>query len=309
MGYKWPTVKQVEGQNPWTSYFFKRTNQKNNCINLIVTSMPGEGKSYSLLSQFCEVDPDFDVSEQCVFKAKKLIEYFRGNRIVKGKPILYDESEVDLDSADWQNVTNKALGVFFSTARFRNYIFGTTCPFLTSISKKVRKLMNCHWKAMGWSKGYTIIKPFTLEYNGDVDRFYRKRLLVKKLDGSTTYCNQLRLPKPPLNIIKDYEKMKKEFTTDVYDELLSGIELKEKLDKQKASGLKPLTPPEEKTLNVIKRDVDIDEAAIQLGVTVSNVYQTMQRIKNKGIQVTGIRGNDGKVRKYEIIDYRETKKE
>ena len=309
MGYKWPTVKQVEGENPWTSYFFKRTGIKNNCINLIMTSMPGEGKSYALLSEFSQVDPDFDVSQQCVFKAKELIKYFKGNRIVKGKPILYDESEVDLDSSDWQNIVNKALGTFFSTSRFLNYIFGTTCPFLTSISKKVRKLMNCHWKAMGWSKGLTIIKPFTLEYNGDVDKFYRKRLLVKKLDGTTTYCNQLKLPKPPLNIIKEYEKMKKEFTVDVYDGLLEGIELKERQDKEKVLGVQPLTPVEEETLTVMKRGIDIDDAAKQLGCEVSNVYQTMQRIKKKGVQVVGIRGDDGKVLKYEIIDYRETKKE
>ncbi len=309
MGYKWPTVRQVEGQNPWVSYFFKRTNQKNNCINLIVTSMPGEGKSYALLSQFCQVDPDFDVNEQCVFRAKELIKYFKGGRIIKGKPVLYDESEVDLDSSDWQNVVNKALGTFFSTARFLNYIFGTTCPFITSISKKVRKLMNCHWKAMGWSKGLTTIKPFTLEYNGDVDKFYRKRLLVKKLDGSSTYCNELRLPKPPLNVVKEYEKMKKEFTADVYDGLLENIELKERQEKEKALGVQPLTKPEEETLVVIKRGIDVEEVAKQLGVTVSNVYQTMQRIKKKGVQVIGIRGDDGKVTKYEVIDYRETKKE
>ncbi len=297
--FTWPTVTQQEGINPWVTYMLQRTQRKNNCINLVVTSMPGEGKSFSLLSQFSMIDPDFDVNEQCVFKAKKLIEYFKDGRTVKGKPILYDESEVDLDSANWQDVINKALGVFFSTARFRNYIFGMSCPFITMISKKVRQLMNCHWKAMGWNRdNLTKIKPFTLEYNPDVNNFYRKRLLIRTLKGGMSYCSYLMLPKPPEHLLKDYAKMKSEFTGDLYAGLLDKIEGKER-EEQGSNRLK-LSYNQENVLRSLLDGKLVPEIAAYKGCGERNIQAIMDAIRDKDIKIQGIKGKNNTTRAYEI---------
>lgn len=233
MLHKWPSVKLIEGENPWVTYAKKRVYKDNNCINLICTGGPGTGKSWGLLSYFCSIDPDFDVNEQCFFKAKKLIRCFQFSKNLKGKPFMFDEAGIDASSLNWQDEVNKGLKAFFQTARHRNYIFGMTVPFMSFVSKGVRTLMTVHWKAQGWtSKNQTKIAPYVLEYNGDYDKFYWKRLLVKVRVG-LDYCNEIRLPRPPKEKEREYEKMKQEFTQNLFKTIADKIEAKEEVNEKK----------------------------------------------------------------------------
>ncbi len=279
MGYKWPTVGLVDEENPWVSYMRKQTMRKNNCINLVVTSAPGKGKSWSLLSQFCMIDPDFDINEQCVFKAKKLIKTFQEGKLKKGKPFMFDEAGVDASSAKWQSEINQALSLFYQTNRALNHIFGLSLPYLSFLSKSVRKLMNCHWRAEGYTRdNLTIIKPFVLEFNDELDRFYRKRLLVRLKDHSYTYCNELKLPKPPENIVKEYERMKSEFTNELYQSLSDKIDMKEKLENIK--GKINITVPQQEVLELLKEGKTSEEVRQLTGrkyvVEITNMIKRMQ---------------------------------
>ena len=171
-------------ENVWVSYAKRQVTTKNNCINLICTGGPGSSKSWSILSYFCQIDPDFDLNEQCFFKAKELMRAFQHDKVVKGKPFMFDESGIDASNQNWQDEINKGLKAFFQTARHRNYIFGMTVPFMSFVSKGVRCLMNCHWKAQSWTAdNLSKIAPYVLEYNGDYDKFYWKRLLVRSSHG------------------------------------------------------------------------------------------------------------------------------
>jgi len=224
---KWGAVKQIEGENVWVTFAKKQTSIKNNCINLVCTGGVGTGKSWALLSYFYLIDPDFDLNEQAFFKAKGLMRKFERGGVIKGKPFLFDESGIDANSSKWQDEINKGLNAFLQTGRHRNYIFGMTVPFMSFLSKGVRTLMNCHWRAEGWnSLNQTRVKPFMLQYNGDMDKFYRKRLIVKTDIGSS-FCNELRLPKPPRPIVREYEKLKKEFTAELFKDIGDKIESKE----------------------------------------------------------------------------------
>ena len=231
MSNKWPTIHLKEGENPWVTYAKRQTTRKNNCINLIVTSIPGEGKSWGLLSYYSQIDPDFDLNEQCFFKAGKLMRVFEKGGLPKGKPFMFDEAGIDANSLKWQDEINKGLNAYLQTSRHRNHIFGMTVPFMSFVSKGIRTLMNCHWKAQGWnSLDQTRIKPLTMEFNGDLDKFYRKRLLIKSSKGFN-FCDEIRLPRPPKNITIEYEKMKKEFTQNLYKEIADKIEAKEEIEK------------------------------------------------------------------------------
>ena len=223
---KWPTITRVEGQNPWVTYAKRQVTVKNNCINLMVTSPPGMGKSWGLLSYFYIIDPDFDMQERCLFGVLPLIKYFKKAKeeYIKGKPIMYDESGVESHALNYRDELNVGLNMFLQTGRSLNYIFGMTVPFVSFVSKGVRTLMNCHFRANGWnSKNESIFKPLVTEWNDVQQKFYNKRLLVRD-NGKITYCNEILIPKLPTKILNEYEKLKKEFQDKLYGDIIGKIE-------------------------------------------------------------------------------------
>ena len=224
---KWPTVTQVEGELPWVTYGNKRVYKDNNCLNLLVLGGPGSGKSWGLLSYCCLLNPDFNIQEQCFFRAKQLIRTFQREAIIKGRAYMYDEAGYDAGNLKWQDEINKGLSIFFQTARYKNYILGMTFPYASFISKGVRKLMNAQFTAHEWtSDNLTKIKPLTLQWNDEMEKYYRKRLLVKSPNG-IAYCNEIRLPRPPKKIRIEYEKLKKEFTQDLYKDIADKLDMED----------------------------------------------------------------------------------
>ncbi len=284
---KWPAINLIEGEKPWVTYAKRQTTIQNNCINLICTGGPGKGKSWALLSYFCLIDPDFDLEKQCFFVAKDLIRAFQGDKIVKNKPFLYDEAGIDANSLKWQDEVNRGLNAFFQTARHKNYIFGMTVPFTSLVSKGVRTLMNCHFRAEGWtSNNLTKVRPLVLEWNDDLNKFYRKRLLVKSENG-IEFCNQMRLPKPPPKIVYAYEKRKKEFTTNLYDDIVNKIDKKEKKEQDKS--MVELTYKQEKILERLKDGLSVKEIAAQDQTTTINISQTLRALRKKGFKIQAIK--------------------
>lgn len=275
-------IKMVEGERAWVTYMKRQVFKKNNCINLIATSKPGGGKSYSLLSQFSLIDPDFDVNEQCFFKALSLIRLFESGNITKGKPIMFDEIGIDAHAQNWQDPINKGLNAFFQTARHRNYIFGCTVPYLSFVSKGVRTLMNTHFRVTGWKGTTTMVRPFILQYNGDLDKFYRRRLLIENLNGDVGYCDQIDLPKPSKKIVTEYEKIKTEFTTNLFKDI--GDSIVKKLNKDNKMVI--LTKNQEEVLKELKEGKTVREIAKQRCVTSRNILLVIYSLRRKGIKVT-----------------------
>ena len=278
-----PLVHQRPNENVWVTYANQQIYRKNNCINLIVTGKPGSSKSWSLMSYFLKINPDFSVENDCFFHAKDLLNLFREDKIIKGKPIMYDESGIDTNSMKWQDEVNRGLNAFFQTSRHRNYIFGMTVPFQSFVSKGVRTLMNCKFRSEGWnSKNESLVKPLTMEWNDEMQKFYTKRLLVKT-KGGLMFCDEMRLPKPPDNIIKVYEKIKKEFTTQLYEAIGKKIESKER--EQKLSSLPRLTMRQEQMIEGIQKGMNSKELAKELKCSIGNVSNIIATLRKKGFKI------------------------
>jgi hypothetical protein len=284
MVHKLPIVVLKEGENPWVTYMRRQVLRKNNCINLMVTGKVGSAKSFSLLSQFCQVNEDFDLNTQCFFRAKDLIKFFRSDKKIKGRCFMFDESGIDASAHNWWDEINKGLSAFFQTSRHRNVIFGMTVPYMSYISKGVRKLMNCHWRAEGYSTltNTSKIKPYVLEWNDDMEKFYRKRLLIRTPHGSTR-CDSLHLPKPPAHIIKPYEKLKREFTNAIYEEIenkMTAAELKES-----RKGKINLTTLQERVLNALKEKKTVIKISQVEGIGARRVRDIIEALRKKGIKI------------------------
>lgn len=273
----WPSVKYVEGENPWVTYFKRQTLHKNNCINSVVTGMPGLGKSWGLIYLLSKADPTF-TSERIFFRASKMLKWIDEGNLKPGVAFMFDEAGIDASSLSWWDEINKALNAFFQTGRSDNYIFGMTVPFMSNVSKGVRCLMNVRFQAEGWTnKNLTLLRGYHMEYNGDLDKIYRKRLLVN-YEGGATYVEQIQLPKANGGIIDEYERMKKEFKSNLYKNI--GIKVKKQEDK--ALG-KPqeLTEEEAMVLKCANEGLSDAEGAKICGSTVDMYRLRKMRCKKK----------------------------
>jgi len=308
MRIKFPCVDFKEGENVWVSYAKHRVFKDNNCINLVVTGTPGSGKSWGLLSYFCLINPDFELSENWFFRARDLLRVLKEDRFKSGKIWGYDEAGIDANNLKYFDVVNQGLNALFQTARHHNYIFGLTLPFLSMLSKGVRTLMTSEFKAVGWNKrDLTVLYPKVLEYNGELDKFYKKRLIVRK-DSELIYCDRILLPKPPKHIIVEYEKLKKEFTASLYNKVYDNIvAFDDKLLNK--SKMLLLTDREEVILSHLKELKSVADVGLALGIKKTYIYEAMRNMSRKGVVIRGVRGLGNVVSHYDIKDSREVKVE
>jgi len=295
MSYKWPAVKFVEKENPWVSYFKKQIFERNNCINAVALGSPGSGKSYLTLSLCHMFDPDFELEGNVYFKAGHMFKdikdwVYKGTK--PGKIWVLDEAGISANSMNWQDEINKGLNAFFQTARHRNYFFFATVPYLNFLSKGVRTMMGCEFKADGYNKkNQTIVHPKVIQYNPEIDKIYKKRLLVLK-DRDSILCNKILIPKPPVKIIREYEKMKQEFTADLFGNINSAIEAYEHKKRVKADP-SCLTTKQEKIVDMIKEGKTVQQMQESMGLHhITGVYVYMQALKKKGFNIKAKRDGD-----------------
>jgi len=292
---KVPIVHLKEGENPWITYMKRRVFKENSCVNGMIIGDPGMGKSWSMLSIACALDPDFELEGNLFFKGGKMMraikEYYTGanSKPKKGKDWYLDEAGIDANALNYHDAINKGLNAFFQTARHRNYIFFMTVPQTNFVSKGVRTLMTTFGKANGWDKntGMTKISMRVMEYNGDIDKYYRKRLFVYA-DGRMMPCNESRLPAPPNHIIKEYESLKKEFTGDLFESIADEIENFEDRKSEKYNKKAP-TKRQLEILELIKSGRSVDDIATLFGSTKGLVTNRMTGLQKKGYRFDPVR--------------------
>lgn len=238
MKISWPLVHHRKGEHPWVTYSRQLIYEKNKCMNLVVIGEPGNGKSWGLLSYFYMIDPDFDLDKQLCFRGERLLQILDPNRPreeLKGKPVMFDESGIDLYNLKWRDNINTHLNNFFQTGRSLNYIFGMTVPYLSFVSSPVRKLMTHKMIAEGWSKdNKSKFLGYKLEWNDEKKKFYKKKLHVYYKDSKSTVGSaNIRFPLAPRDLLKEYEKRKKEFQKEIRDQQEKEIASKKAEEEEK----------------------------------------------------------------------------
>lgn len=303
MRVKYPIVNLMKNENPWVTFTNRLIFKQNNCQNIVFTGAPGSGKSWGMLSYFCLLDPDFELEGNFFFRAKLLMKALKDGKFGAGKKWGYDEAGIDANNLKYYDAINKGLNALFQTSRHKNYVFGLTLPYLNMLSKGVRVLMTAQFRCVGWNKyNKTKIVPRALEYNGEIDKFYRKRLLIRD-KGKVAYCNEIRLPKPPKNMIKEYERMKGEFTTGLYSDIYDEMEAQEQHQKSFRDRYL-ITDREEETLTLLKDGLLKRDVAEVLKCTVKNIEATITRLKKKGIEIILKRDENNRGVRYTVVDPR-----
>lgn len=300
---KWSCVNYVKDENPWITFAKRQVYKKNNCINSIWTGAPGSGKSWGMLSWFSLIDPDFTLDNNWFFKASQLMRAIKRGDYPKGKMWGYDEAGIDCHNLRYADELNKGINAFLQTSRHRNYIFAFSVPYMSLVSKGVRVLMNANFRADGYNnKDQTIIFPRVLEYNGELDKFYKKRLLVKTKTGFD-YCSRILLPKPPKKLVIEYEKIKKEFTGDLFENIADKMEQFELKQQQQISG-GLFTKRKEEILMMLKDQKNVPYICENLGITEQTIYEHIKSIQTKGVTIQAVKDQDGRVKYYDVRDPR-----
>ena len=297
-------IKLKRGENVWVSYTKQKVFRQNNCMNLVITGMPGTGKTYAMLGYFCLIDPDFELDNNFFFRAIDLMKNLKEGRFKRGKIWGYDEAGIDGNNMNYQSVIAKGLNALFQTARHRNYVFGLTLPHLSMLTKGVRTLMTAHWVAEGWNRdSKNVIVPRSLEYNGDLDKFYRKRLVVVN-GGDVSLCNRILLPKPRKKLLREYEKLKKEFTQDLYERVYGDMLAFHNKEENKNKN-HFFTDREEVVIGKLKEGKVVKDIMVDLDCSKANVYQIMKQLVNKGIVIKGVKDDNSSIISYIVEDKRD----
>lgn len=276
----WPTIRLKEGENPYVTYMKRQVLVKNKCINAIATGETGSGKSWGTLYLLSQADPTFNI-DRVFFRASKMLEWIKGEDTLKGKAFMFDEAGVDASATSWWNDINQALKTLYQTGRRKNYISCLTVPYLSDISKGVRKYINTRFEADGYGNNLTKMRGYVVEYNGDMDKWYRKRLLVT-YQGGSDYVKQLRLPKATESLLNEYEKKRNAFQKLLEDDLT--IKLRKHEDK-KIGKPQELTDEEATIYKEALKGLSDQETADLLDLTLITYRNRKIDIKKKGYNI------------------------
>ena len=263
----------------WISYIKQRIRKNKNFLGFI-SGPTGAGKSHSCLRIAEERDPEFTI-DRCIFIGLALMKLINSNALKKGSVIVFEEAGVEMSHKNWQSITNKMLNYLMQTFRHRNFILLMNSPYMDFVDASTRKLFHAEMQTVriDYENKEVLLKPQLIQYNPRLKKFYYKRLRVIMPQGKVP-VDIWRVAKPSEELWKSYEDKKKEFTTNLYNEIQE--ELIDYIEKKKGKKKKDLTAIQEDTLNMLKDGLKVDQIAIARGRAKTVVWATIRLIKKKG---------------------------
>lgn len=213
----------------WVRYIKQRVRQNKNAL-LFISGPTGSGKSYSCLRIAEELDPDFNI-DRVVFSTLELMELINSGTLKKGSVIVNEELGVSASHKNWMSQINKCLGFLTQTFRHRCFVLLMNSPYMDFVDATVRKLFHGELKTMSidFKSNEVRLKPHLMQYNSRMRKFYYRYLQVITKEG-TYPVTVWRVAKPSDKLLKEYEKKKTKFTTELN---LKIIEELKKQDKKK----------------------------------------------------------------------------
>jgi len=284
-------------------YACNRIRHNKNHLSIFVGGT-GSGKSMSALA-FAEMTqkkllPDVPfTANNVVFKGSDFVSKIQGKGQLPSKSvILWDEVSVfGLNSRRSMSNINIMLNNVFNTFRHQNYVVVLTTPDFANIDVVVRKLLHTYVKTcnIDFKKKLAKLEVQYMQYNPRFGRIYYHTFQIQKPSGDRYVMKHFHAPLPSPELIKEYEKKKKEFTDELNQMVqlkISEMEAEEiKTDSQKENEKrKHLTGKQEEVYNMLCEGFTQNDIAESLGIKQPVVSIMAKTIKSKG---------------YEIIDNRE----
>lgn len=221
-------------KNPsWIRYINYRIYLNRNFLGFI-SGQTGSGKSWSTISICEQLDPEFNI-ERVVFSGLELMELINSGKLKKGSAVAFEEVGVNLNTREWASKLNKLLNYMMQTIRHRNFIFILNAPYMDFVDSATRKLFHAELSTVHIDKAKKVcrLKPQLIQYNSRYKKFYYKYLRVVTNRGVIP-CVSWDIKQPSKELIKAYEKKKREFTQRLNEDILDELKKsKRKKDKKK----------------------------------------------------------------------------
>ena len=277
-------------------YIGNRIKYQNKNFLCAVTGQTGVGKSWACISM-AEIyskmyDIEFNPEDHVISSLKEMLLLITGKEVDKkirfGSVIVFDEPQVEANATSWQSEMNQALRQLISTFRNQRLAVFFATPFLSMIDKQSRMLFHGDFKVEGFDKTtkLTTIKPRFIEYVKEMDKFYRKRLIVQTaVAGKKVHefekLGIWKVPKASDALLDVYEAKKKQFTDNLNKKLLNTILLNEKQNDSKNKN--------EEFMQILKMYETIGENYIEMSLafphlniqTLKNLIWIIKKSKNK----------------------------
>ena len=274
-------------------YIKDRVLHKNKNFLMLFVGATGSGKSYSALKLAEELDDSFDINRVC-FKAKdfmntinQLVERAEKGEVIKGKVVLWDEFGVEHNAREFMTISNRVINYFFQTSRHLNLIVIMTVPLLSFIDSATRKLSHAVAEMQGInSRTKTAsVKVKMLQTNVITGKEYPKYLRYRR-KNKMFVSKRLKFNLPSKELREVYEKKKKEFTTQLNQEIMNKLLKSEAKDNKPVNLLKPLTPLQQKILECLRNGITKQkDIAEELGEFSSKISFNIGYMRKKGIYI------------------------
>ena len=279
--------KPKEKKEPILIQYIKdRVMNRNKNFLMLFVGATGSGKSYSALRLAEELDPTFDINRVC-FKAKdfmntinNLVERSEKGEIIKGKVVMWDEFGVEHNAREFMTISNRVINYFFQTSRHLNLIVIMTVPLLSFIDSSTRKLSHgvAEMQGINSHDKTASVKVKMLQTNVLDGKEYVKYLRYRK-NNRGYVLQRLIFQLPTKQLREDYEKKKKEFTTQLNKEIMNKLL---KSDEKNNRQVKALTQTQERVAQLLSQH-SAEEVADKLGITLTSVYGHKTNIEKKGV--------------------------
>lgn len=218
------------------NWIAKRIKANKNAI-IIVNGPTGSGKTYACISMAQAVadklGTNFSVKNNLAFKFPDLLQKMKlEDNQLPGTAFVFEEVGAfggGASSREWQSQANKFFFSFMQTSRHRNQIIFMNCPDFSYLESGARKLVHFQFQMAGIDRvrWQSFIKPYKVQVNSRSGKFYFKYMRITTKDG-TSKLNRLVINYPGSKPVKDYEKVKLEFTSSLNEEMLGGKEANKK---------------------------------------------------------------------------------
>jgi len=284
-------------ENSWVRYFLRRIQlNKNNLV--VFMGATGSGKTWSgisILEIMSKRDKIPFTIDHIVFSLKELMELINSGMLKKGSKILFDEPQISISNRDFQSEANKVFNFLLTTFRHRNWTLFFCTPYEDLLDKSTRKLFHAKFETMSINVNTKTckVKPKVIEYNSQIGKFYEKFLRVsyKPLGSSNNVVTKLKfwnVPKPSKELIKEYEKKKLNFTTNLNREIMNkllayDIKNKGKIDNILNRNTKPLTEFQEEVVYCWSKGITKQINVVkELNSSKPKVCIAYKMLRNKG---------------------------
>ena len=270
---------RTDKKKKWISYIHRRIERNRNFLGFI-SGATGTGKSYSTLFICEQADPSFNI-DQVVFDGLQLMRLINSGKLHKGSAIAFDEAGIGLSNRTWQSVTNRMLNFLIQTFRHQNFILILNSPYIDFIDAGTRKLFHAQFETIkiDYDKKIVKLKPFTIQYNSNNKKFYRKYLKYRGERG-VARIKRFNAALPSSSLLEAYELKKKDFLQGLNKDIQSELEREAGVDK------KDLTEIQQDTLYLLEQGLSVEAISKERKRSGVSIYSTIKLLKKKGYNIT-----------------------